>query len=80
MKNAAVASWVHLGAGPSGGRGQVKGRRHTHLCQSRLLVADFVLADGRQLLQRVAVVGERPRQASELGPSCRDQTPDTAFR
>lgn len=52
--------------------------RQTHLCQSRLLVADFVLADGRQLLQCVAVVGERPRQASELGPSCRNQTSDTA--
>lgn len=52
--------------------------RHTHLCQSGLLVADFVFADGRQLLQRVAVVGERPRQPSELGPSCRNQTSDTA--
>lgn len=45
-----------------------------HLRQSGLLVADFVLADGRQLLQRVAVVGQRSRQSRKLGPSCRRQT------
>lgn len=48
-----------------------------HLCQSGLLMADFMLADGRQLLQRVAVVGQRPRQPSKLGPSCRSDTLNT---
>lgn len=44
-------------------------RAGAHLRQSGLLVADFGFADGRQLLQGVAVVGERPRQARELRPS-----------
>lgn len=45
-----------------------------HLRQSGLLVADFRFADGRQLLQGVAVVGERPRQSCELCPSYRAET------
>lgn len=40
-------------------------------------MANFVFADGCQLLQRVAVVGERPCQPGKLGPSCRNQTTDT---
>lgn len=50
-----------------------------HLRQSGLFVADFVLADGRQLLQRVAVVGERSRQPCKLCPSCRTETEKTTF-
>lgn len=44
-------------------------RAGAHLRQSGLLVADLGFADGRQLLQGVAVVGERPRQPCELCPS-----------
>lgn len=44
-------------------------RAGAHLRQSGLLVADLGFADGRQLLQGVAVVGERPRQPRELCPS-----------
>ena len=50
-----------------------------HLRQSRLFMADFMFADGRQLLQRVAVVGERPRQPRKLGPSCRNDTLNTDY-
>lgn len=50
-----------------------------HLRQSGLLVADFVFADGRQLLQRVAVVGQRSRQPRKLGPSCKTETEKTTF-
>lgn len=44
-----------------------------HLGQSGLFMCDLVFADGRQLLQRVAVVGQRPRQPCKLGPSCRSE-------
>lgn len=50
-----------------------------HLRQSGLLVADFVFADGRQLLQGVAVVGERSRQSRKLCPSYRTETENTRF-
>lgn len=50
-----------------------------HLGQSGLFVADLVFADGRQLLQRVPVVGERPCQPRKLGPSCRDEMWNTTF-
>lgn len=49
-----------------------------HLCQSRLFMADFMFVDGRQLRQRVAVVGERSCQPRKLGPSCRNETLNTA--
>lgn len=54
-------------------------RAEAHLRQSGLLVADFGLADGRQLLQGVAVVGERPRQSCKLCPSCRAKTEKARF-
>lgn len=50
-----------------------------HLGQSGLFVADLMFADGRQLLQRVPVVGECPCQPRKLGPSCRDEMWNTTF-
>lgn len=50
-----------------------------HLRQPGLFVADFVLADGRQLLQRVAVVGQRSRQPCKLGPPCKSETEKSRF-
>lgn len=55
-------------------------RAGAHLRQSGLLVADFGFADGRQLLQGVAVVGERPRQSCKLCPSYRAGTEKARFR
>ena len=40
-------------------------------------MADFVFADGRQLLQRAAVVGERSGQPRKLCPPCRTETEKT---
>lgn len=37
------------------------------------MAADFVFVDGWRLRQRVAVVGERPSQPRELGPSCKER-------
>lgn len=50
-----------------------------HLRQSGLFMADFMFADGCQLLQRVAVVGERSCKPRKLGPSCRKETWNTAY-
>lgn len=50
-----------------------------HLRQSWLFMGDFMFAYGCQLLQRVAVVGERPCQPRKLGPSCRNETLNTAY-
>lgn len=42
-------------------------------------MADLGFADGRQLLQGVAVVGERPRQSCKLCPSYRAETEKARF-